>query len=451
MSFLSEPHRDALVQNASVRSAIAWLQWFTAPRTKRANDQRLKAFQLSESPRLWRRWQDHYSQAWNDRPQSLSPGDWPRYSSKLAADRSLNRSLLLKPPGRANERGVLLIQFEYNWLRLLTQIHDLASFTNHYQILWGTSWSPTDYRLLRAILERLPGQVCVLASNLSERAKLAAFDPRIRCPDVLSASDWLDPACFNPKPHSSRTIDVLMVANWAPFKRHFDLFKALPELPKDLRIVLIGQKEGSHTRDAILQLARRLKVPQRLEVYESLPSSQVRELQCDSKTSLILSLREGSCVAATEALMANCPLGMHDRAHVGSLAHINAQTGVRFSRKALAPQLAAFIANSSVFTPRTWASQNVSCWTSLEKLNAFCKQVELEAGRPWTQSLQAFRWNPYPEWVGSPVSNCNAALSSLAQSFPELFSAMERTTTESVRLKRGFATECSELDDTGLF
>jgi hypothetical protein len=386
----------------------------------------MAAFQLSESPALWRQWQTKPQTNEVLTRDALPAKEWPDYTRKIAGDPALTRSLLLKPPspgpGPGGERGVLLVQFEYNWFRLLSQITDWPSFSAQYDILWGTSWSPTDYRLLAAILQRVPGPVSILASTLQERQKLLAFHPRIRCPDLLSAADWLDPDCFQPKPRDSREIDILMVANWAPFKRHIDLFKALPALPASLRIVLVGQKEGAYTQQKILDLAQRLRVPQKLELHESLPPQQVRALQCDSKIALILSRREGSCVAATEALMANCPLGMRAGAHVGALAHINDQTGVRFSTRPLAPQLATFLAQSPNLNPRSWAVSNLSCQVTLQKLETFCRQTALEQGRPWMTPLTAFRWNPYPEWLpGQSVIKNTEALRQLATDYPALF------------------------------
>ncbi len=428
MPFLSPYLRDTLTQHPLTRNVAAQALWLMAPFTSQPRKRRLAAFQISESPALWRKWQTRAETNEGTTGAAWVDNEWPHYAKKIAADPALTRSLLLKPPGPGGERGVLLVQFEYNWFRLLSQIRDWHAFSQKYEVLWGTSWSPTDYRLLSALLERVPGPgpVSVLASTLQERAKLHAFHPRIRCPDLLSAADWLDPDGFQPKPRDARQIDILMVANWAPFKRHIDLFKALPALPASLRIVLVGQKEGAYTREHILNLAQCCQVPQKLELHESLPPEQVRQLQCDAKTALILSLREGSCVAATEALMADCPLGMRAGAHVGALTHVNDQTGVRFTSRPLAPQLKAFLAQSPNLTPRSWAVSNLSCRVALQKLELFCRQTAQEQGHPWVTPLTAFRWNPYPEWLpGQSVIKNTEALRQLATDHPALFSTIQ--------------------------
>jgi len=422
MSFLPPYLRDTLTQHPVTRNLAAWSLWLLAPFVQGTERRRVAAFQLSDSARLWQKWQSKRQANEVLTRDPLPATEWPQLSRKIAGEPALTRSLLLKPPGPGGERGVLLVQFEYNWFRLLTQIHDWNAFSEQYDVLWGTSWSPTNYALITAILQRVAGPVSILASNLNERPKLLSFHPRIRCPNLLSAADWLDPACFEPRPREARSIDILMIANWAPFKRHLDLFKALPSLPPSLRIVLVGQKEGGFTRQSILKLAKRWRVPQELEVYESLPPEEVRRLQCDAKIALILSRREGSCVAATEALMADCPLGIPAKAHVGALTHVNAQTGVRFSNRPLAPQIAEFLNQSDTFAPRRWAQENLSCHLTLAKLEAFCKQNATEGGRPWTQALAPFRWNPYPEYLpGASSSAARLALERLVSFHSELF------------------------------
>jgi glycosyltransferase involved in cell wall biosynthesis len=349
----------------------------------------------------------------------------PRYQTHLRSQSQLTRSLLLKPPLPSGEKGVLLVQFEYNWFRLLSQIKNWKKFTERYDIIWGTSWSPTDYSLLDGLLARTEGPLFILPSNGEDRAKLKKLDTRLRVAPVLSACDWMDPASFHPKPATARQIDILMVANWAPFKRHFDLFRALSRMPRTLRVMLIGQKEGNHTRDQIRALAKAWGVPQNLEILESLPVENVHQHLADSKVSVILSRREGSCVAATESLFAGCPLGMRVDAHVGALAYVNSETGMLFGVEPLHRELALFVERAAEFRPREWALKNISCHQSLQKLNRFMQEVATARHQPWTQDLAPFCWRPYP--VLGPdragVEILDACWRQLATEEPVVFSA----------------------------
>lgn len=356
---------------------------------------RLRAIARFESPLLARVLGSRPGAGTNDENRPAAP----RHEAVLSEDRMLSRSLVLKPPLANGERGALLVQFEYNWYRLLAQIPQWKEIEGQYDILWGTSWSPTDFTLLDWVLRRAQGSVIVLPSHPSDAARLAAFDARIRCPPVLSACDWLDPACFAPKPWVQRDIDILMVANWAPFKRHFELFLALRRMPKSLRVVLIGQPEARHTAESIRELARSLGVPQEAEIHERLPVEKVHQMQCSARTALILSRREGSCVAAVEALFAGAPLGMRADAHVGALACVNERTGMRFTPGRLARELPLFLERAATFEPRRWAEEHLTHHHAMEKLNAFMKSLASERGLPWTRDLAAIRWNPYPEFL----------------------------------------------------
>jgi len=165
---------------------------------------------------------------------------WDRYP-RAAESARINRTIVLKEPHPNGEKGVLLVMFEYNWLRLLANVKDLRSLGERFNIILSTSWSPTDYALLALALQSLPGTIFVQACNYSEIPWIEQFSPRLKCLPCI-ACDWINPACYQPKPFQDRRTDILMVANWAPFKRHWQLFDALSRMPRDLKITMIGQE-----------------------------------------------------------------------------------------------------------------------------------------------------------------------------------------------------------------
>jgi glycosyltransferase involved in cell wall biosynthesis len=383
------------------------------------------AFQRSESPQLWK-WlgaaRENHEEAASDTSPPPSPST-ARYRSYLTQQSQLTRSIILKAPGGHGERGVLMVQFEYNWYRLLNGLGNLEALTKEYDILWGTSWSATDYLLLKSILSKTTGEVYVLPSHASEAAKLSAFHPRIQCPPVLSACDWVNPIFFTPKPHAERSTDILMVANWAPFKRHFELFSALREMPADLRVTLIGQTEAQYTAEHIRQMMRMYRVPQQVTLLESLPIDEVTRHQCDSKVALILSRREGSCVAAVEALFAGAALGMRRGAHVGSVQYINDKTGALISGTQTATDLMALLERSATLRPHEWAARNISCHVSLGKLNTFLRERAAARNLPWSGDLAPFHWRPYPTYSEpADLSRLQPTYDDLHRRFPEVFS-----------------------------
>ncbi|MCB1224373.1 MAG: glycosyltransferase [Verrucomicrobiales bacterium] len=352
-------------------------------------------------------------------PTSYGPGSihaatvWRRASimskrnvERLAQDSHISRSIVLKRPGAEGERGVLLITFEYNWLRLMMGLDDSAwtHFDQHYDLILSASWSPTDYAALAMIVCSTPRKVYVQTCNYDEIARIEAFHPRLRCLPTLPC-DWINPANFTPLSSDQRDIDFLMVSNWGEFKRHWELFRALARMPSNLKIVLIGQPEPGRSQEYIAKLASEYGVPQKLQFVESVPIQTVASFQCRAKVSVIMSLREGCCVAAVESLFAGCALAMREDAHVGPLAYVNAKTGRRLRPRFVAQDLMALHAQASEMDPSGWARKNISMTESWKRVNAFLKRETQEDQRPWTEDICMPEWHPHPTFANAEESD----------------------------------------------
>jgi glycosyltransferase involved in cell wall biosynthesis len=401
---LSANLKDWAAHSPAVRNvaAVARMARRTAFRNPAARHlEGILAYQIAEDPRLHESWgrilQNESALAGSDRLLSASRR---RHGGLIKSQPHLTRSLLLKGPGEGGEKGVLLVMFEYNWLRMLDGVKDWKRLTEEYDVILGSSWSPTDYGLIAEFLRRSRSPLWILPSHLSDVEKFRKFSPRIRTLPLITGTDFLLPEAFAPLPHAERETDILMVANWAPFKRHYELFRALRSMPKHLRVTLIGQREGRYTSDHIRHLARENGVPQDLEILESLSLPEVHRHQCKAKISLILSKREGGCVAAAESLFAGSPLGMRRDAHVGAIAHINPATGTLFAGgKRLPSELGRFLETSEQLRPREWAEAHISCRISHAKLNQAMREEGAMARLRWGEDLALFCWHPYPAYV----------------------------------------------------
>ncbi len=179
-----------------------------------------------------------------------------RYRALVRDDPSLSRSIVLKAPGIGGEKGVLLMTFEYNWVRLLVGLsdEDIRWMDENYDLVLSTSWSSTDYAALALALSRMSGTLFVQSCNHQEIATIEAFHPRLKCLPTLPC-DWINPTLYAPKQSHERQTDIVMVANWGEFKRHWDLFRALSRMPTNLKIVLIGQREPGRSREFIQRMA----------------------------------------------------------------------------------------------------------------------------------------------------------------------------------------------------
>src|SRR5579862_4132061 len=65
---------------------------------------------------------------------------WARYPRAAESPR-INRTIILKAPRSNGEKGVMLVMFEYNWLRLLANVKDLNYLSERFDIVLSTSWS----------------------------------------------------------------------------------------------------------------------------------------------------------------------------------------------------------------------------------------------------------------------------------------------------------------------
>lgn len=324
----------------------------------------------------------------------------PRHRQRLTDGPHLDRSILLKAPQSETEKGLLLITFEYNWVRLLIGLgpDEWEKFESRYDLILSTSWSPTDYAALSLVLSRTRGTIFIQSCNRAEIATIEAFHPRLRCLPTMPC-DWINPNHYESQLLSKRDIDLIMVANWGQFKRHWELFKALAFLPPSLKVVLVGQREPGRSMETINQLARDFGVPQTLVIHESLSIDEVTRLQCRSKASVIMTRREGCCVAAVESLFAGCSLAMREDAHIGPVVYINDQTGVLLRAGRIAEDLMILINGTALRDPSKWACREISAEVSKAKVDTFLEQQARAQNRPWTRGICLPQWRPHPSFA----------------------------------------------------
>lgn len=319
--------------------------------------------------------------------------DWGEFVPDFA-DPRVYKAAILKPYVGPREKGVLFISFEGQWIKLLrpTNYQELAE---RYTVVAAPSYSPPHVLVNYAFPALFPAPVFTLISNPND---LAVF-PRMSSNLIvvpLYASSWVNPGLFQPLPKAERSWDLLMVANFAKFKRHHAFFAALRSLPRELRILLIGQNQDGRDAETIRATARWYGVEDRFTLRSNQPYREVVSAFCQARASVVLSKREGSCVAIAESLFADAPAAMLRDAGIGSRAFINEQTGRFLDERALARDLVDFVHNADRYQPRAWAEQNISCRRSSQILNDLLKAKALESGHEWTQDIAPMQWSPDP-------------------------------------------------------
>ena len=166
-------------------------------------------------------------------------------------------AVILKPYVSAREKGCIYICFEMEWARLLHHC-DLKAIADRYSLILGPSSSPPHNLINYVFPAAFPGALFTLISNNDDRDVLPRIAPNaVVVP--LFASSWVNPSLIRPLPRSSRDIDLIMVANFAKFKRHHVLLRALRRMPAQFRVELIGQEQDGRTADTIREMARLLR------------------------------------------------------------------------------------------------------------------------------------------------------------------------------------------------
>ncbi len=319
--------------------------------------------------------------------------DWSEFAPGPDGPR-LGRAEVLKPYIGEREKGVLFLSFETEWARLMRHC-DLTAVASRYTLVLAPSSSPPHNLINYVFPAAFPGTLFTLISNNDDRNVLPRIAPNyVVVP--LFASSWVHPGLIHPLPRSERDVDLIMVANFAKFKRHHALFRALRRMPKGLRVELIGQDQDGRTGDVIREVARAYGVADRFRLLTNAPWETVIERLCRSRASVVLSRREGSCVVVAESLFADTPAALLEHAEIGSRAFINPATGRLLKHGDLASQLTAFVAESDGYAARRWAEEHISCFESSRVLNEAVRGRLLAEGQEWTCDLAPLHWRPDP-------------------------------------------------------
>lgn len=327
---------------------------------------------------------------------SSSGFDWDRFFPN-SQRKLVQKAIILKRPSSGGEKGVLFVAFEDNWLRLL-RYGNVEKLATEYDLVLSPTWSPP-YDLPFLIAYRMwPSTLFTILSNFDDVPVFARLTPQVVTVPLL-ASSWVHPATFGEPPKVEKKFDIVILATFVNYKRHFDLFRAISRMSAKPRVLVLGHAWGGRSKAVIQEEARLFGVLDRVTIAEALPDKEMIEMLQSAKVSVIMSLAEGACVAVAESLFAGVPVALIQGANVGSRAFINDQTGCFLRLGHISQDLESFIARAENYRPREWMLANrTSHLDSTRILNAALKRFTLEQGRPWTTDLAVMHWRPNAEF-----------------------------------------------------
>jgi glycosyltransferase involved in cell wall biosynthesis len=297
----------------------------------------------------------------------------------------MSGSLIVKAPATNGEKGVLFAGNEGDLARLSAS-GLLPVVQQDYVVFALSAWSPPSPRTYSRIASQCRDPVHVGISHIEDLDMYGTYGPAV-VPVNLMACDWLNPDDFVALPVEQRDIDMIMVAGWGHYKRHWVLFDALRSLPAHLRVVLVGGSSEGRTLLDVKRDAALWNVRQDIMFHEDLPISEVNRLQSAARLALQFSGREGACVAVTEAMMGGTPVGITADSHIGASVHINQATGRRLPRRNLSHHIRAMLDSAAEFAPRDWLLENACCTTSSTSLDHHLERHALGRREVWSTGI----------------------------------------------------------------
>lgn len=315
---------------------------------------------------------------------------------------TLASTIIVKRPS-IGMKGVIFFATESDF-QALAFSGRLSNVMEEYYCVVASAWSPPAYDKFIDVIGFSKDPVFVLISNWRDLEYYSNLQPFI-CPLPVFVCDWLKPSLFHPRPAIERDIDIVMVAGWGQYKRHWLLFKALKDMPRNLKVVLIGANNEGRTVTDVKEEAYSFGVKQDIQFLSNLPVDEVHKYQGRSKISAQLSRREGSCIAVTEALMSGTPVGMMSDAHVGSKRHINSETGVLLDSRNIGRQMNKFLDEFEQYNSRDWAEKSISYTQSITTVNTILKNYCQDSKIFWGDSLTPVYWNYFKFWYEDGYSD----------------------------------------------
>lgn len=312
----------------------------------------------------------------------------PETHSGGPQNQKLQRSIIAKLPCN-DERGLLLLNFDNELEKILTA-PGFREIEKRYAIGFFPSWKGLMTPALALLAAKARKAFFVMPPIPHERRYVKDLGPHAH-PLPFNAASWISSCSFEALSFSQKDIPLIMVANFAGFKRHWLLFAALRDLPQPVTATLVGVPLAGRTAKDLRSEARAFGVEGRINIIEEPTQSRLRELLARSQLFCAFSHREGSYIAASEAMMAGTPVLAFRNAQFGSRYNINESNGFLLRRwKNIGSQILESLEIAAELNPRSWAKEHLSSERNVERLGDEVSRCLRAAGEPFQPQMLNF-------------------------------------------------------------
>jgi len=295
-------------------------------------------------------------------------------------------ALVIKSPG-PNERGVLYLYYTYLY-PLFLRFFDVEGLKQRYHIVVEPSWAGhCDLNIL--CLTTVKSPVFVGALEPHDTNFLSNLGTNIE-PVEIAGNSWIDQELFKPLPDTKKDYDLISIAAWSHYKRHWALFRALRTLKaRGLRpkVLLVGYPVELTAQD-IYDQACAYGVADLLEFHEKITPKEVNEFLNRSKVNILWSRREGTPRAIIESMAAGVPCIVRKGFNYGyHYPYVNEQSGQFSDERSLPDTIERLLKAHASMEPRPSVIPRMTPRESTRRLNNSIRATATKLGEQWTRDI----------------------------------------------------------------
>lgn len=275
--------------------------------------------------------------------------------------RMLGTLVLVLRSATDDQKGVVLIKYNHVF-PLFARFFDLEKIAKRYHLVLEPSWSGyCDLNLLA--YTRLKEPVFVQAIEPYDVRCLTSISSNL-VPVPTSSNWWIDHNLIRPLPEVEKDCDVVMIAGWGSYKRHYRFFESLAKLRCQghrLRVLLLGYPNG-WSAETILRHAAYYGVADQIELKERVPYNDMNAQINRAKVHVLWSRHEGFNRGIIEAMLAGLPCLLRAGFNYGyRYPYINSITGNLVSEASLSHELMDLVRTCKHYSPREWVIAHMTC------------------------------------------------------------------------------------------
>jgi glycosyltransferase involved in cell wall biosynthesis len=318
---------------------------------------------------------------------SLSESRLPKSFDARDFDNLLGSRFLVLKSWTPGEKGVLFVDYSYTF-PILRQKLDFALISERYNIVLEPSWSG----FATPEILGFAGEETTLFIEASEHRDSITVSEitDVFVPLATASNWWVDHREFVSDGSVSKVYDIVVIAAWAKFKRHWKVLRAIKRIVRSRRnfkALFIGYDNGLG-RASIERTIDYFGLSEHVVIKEGLTPSEVSNCLRLSRVHVLWSRREGVNKAMIEAMLCDVPTILPCGFNYGEkYRHINSQTGIYAEESGLAAAILFALENLDGFSPRNWIMGNMTPQIATGLVNDKIKCWELENKRPWTRDL----------------------------------------------------------------